>query len=101
MRFRLRTLLILMAVISLPLARVAYLKRMANTHRRIVADLIPVLAKTENWSADEVAAAVREIAEWNDTITVLEDPLGQPELVGDSVKDDAAMIFMQTQEEHK
>jgi hypothetical protein len=62
MRYRLRTLLIAIAVISLPLARMAYLKQMANSHRRKVAELVHKLAVSESASEFETQNLVEHLA---------------------------------------
>jgi hypothetical protein len=54
MRFRLRTLMIAMAVLGVLLARIGYLKRMATFHRQLVEGRI---AKT----ADRAAADPRNV----------------------------------------
>jgi hypothetical protein len=79
MRYRLRTLLILMAVAGLLFARIGYLKRMANSHRQAAANLIPGIATAERDSALGVESSVRHLASGSAMLrTILSDlPLGQ------------------------
>jgi hypothetical protein len=61
MRYRLRTLLIAVAIAGLPLARIAYLKQMANSHRRKVAELVQKLATTAD-GVHERQVSVKRLA---------------------------------------
>jgi hypothetical protein len=77
MRFRLRTLLIVMAIAGLACARVGHLKRMAADHRHAVAHLIPAIARAERDSKRGVESAVRHLATNSVLKTIVSDlPLG-------------------------
>jgi hypothetical protein len=62
MRYRLRTLMIVMVVCGLVFARVAYLKQMAIYHRQKAAALIPRLAASERYTISEAQDAVAFLA---------------------------------------
>jgi len=61
-RFHLRTLLIVVPIVSLPLARIAYLKRMRDFHRGEVARLAPIIATTEDERLFRVAESITALA---------------------------------------
>jgi hypothetical protein len=54
MRYRLRTLLIVIAIFAIVFARVAYLKQSAAAHRRQAGMLVQRLAENERYSPEEV-----------------------------------------------
>jgi hypothetical protein len=58
MRYRLRTLLIVVTLVSIPLARIACLKRMAAMNRRSAEQYIEAIAGFQQNSHDDVQAAV-------------------------------------------
>jgi hypothetical protein len=80
MRFRLRTLLIAMAFLSLLFARVAYLKQTVAAHRRRVEELIREIASVEEVSIAQIQDEVLNLAEPGVRIRVLESPYGNPML---------------------
>jgi hypothetical protein len=70
MRFRLRTLLIFMAVLGLPFTRIGYLKRMADFHRREVARLGKLISLAEQEDDALVAASIKQLAEGDTELVV-------------------------------
>jgi hypothetical protein len=70
MRFRLRTLLILMAVAGLLFTRIGYLKRMADFHRREVARIGGSISVAEREDEGQVAASIKELAEGDTELVV-------------------------------
>jgi hypothetical protein len=62
MRFRLRTLLIVIAVLAAVLARLAYLKRQRDFHRQEVNRLVTQLAAFHHYDWREIERRVRDIA---------------------------------------
>jgi hypothetical protein len=70
MRYRLRTLLILMAIVGLPLARIGYLKRIADFHRREVARIGRSISVAEREDEGHVAASIKELAEGDTELVV-------------------------------
>jgi hypothetical protein len=58
MRYRLRTLLIVVTLASIPLARIAYLKRMAAMNRQSAEQYIEAIAGFQQNSHDDVRASV-------------------------------------------
>jgi len=63
MRFRLRTLLIVITVGAMLFARVGYLKQKARFHRREALQIALGIATVENDSVADVARAMRLLAE--------------------------------------
>jgi len=81
MRFRLRTLMIVLAAGGVLFARVGYLKRMAAFHRREASARIARIANNCDLSVAEVAKTVREnvdekAREWSDVRHSSRDGLG-------------------------
>jgi hypothetical protein len=62
MRFHLRTLLIVVAIIGGPLARLAYLKQMARLHRHSVEALVPILCASDRATPGEIHNYVSHMA---------------------------------------
>ncbi len=62
MRYRLRTLLIVVAIIGGPLARLAYLQQMARVHRHSVEALVPILCVSDRATPDEIHHYVSHMA---------------------------------------
>jgi len=60
MRFRLRTLMIVLAIAGLLFARIGYLKRMATFHRGEASSRITQIAKNCDLNVTEVAKTVRK-----------------------------------------
>jgi hypothetical protein len=98
MRYRLRTLLILMAIAGLLFARVAYLKRMGDVHRREIARLLPNIVAAEGENHETIAASIDQLAAGDTALVVgnLEVGPAQPrvgvydkDMTGRLVKDEA------------
>ena len=70
MHYRLRTLLILMAVAGLLFTRIGYLKRMADFHRREVARIGGSISVAEREDEGQVAASIKELAEGDTELVV-------------------------------
>jgi hypothetical protein len=62
MRYRLRTLLIVVTVLAAVLARIAYLKRQRDFHRREVNRVVTQLATFHHYGGREIERRVSEIA---------------------------------------
>ncbi len=79
MRFRLRTLLILMALAGLVFARMGHLRQKAIAHRHAAANLIPVIATAEKENARSIESSVQHLASGSALLrTIVFDlPLGQ------------------------
>jgi len=69
MRFRLRTLLILVAAVSVPFAWLAWLKQNANFHRRECAKLVGSVATTTGRSAEAIQMEMAVLAQCPPVVT--------------------------------
>jgi hypothetical protein len=65
-RYRLRTLLIVIAVVAIPLARIAYLKQMARINRQAAEQLVNQLSDHTGSSEAEIQISVQKTAQSED-----------------------------------
>jgi hypothetical protein len=79
MRYRLRTLLILMTFAGLVFARMGHFRQQGIAHRRAAANLIPVIATAEKENARRIESSVQHLASGSASLrTIIFDlPLGQ------------------------
>jgi len=70
MRFRLRTLMILLGMAGVLFARVAYLKRLGDVHRREIDRLVPSILTAEGENREMIAAAIDQLAAGDTALVV-------------------------------
>src|SRR5262245_48936440 len=75
MRYKLRTLLILLALAGMVLARIAYLKRCRDFHQQEVGRLIAAICEAEG-ADDKVADSVGDLAQAGTTVGTGSDATG-------------------------
>ena len=80
MRYSLRTLLIVVAILGGPLARLGYLKQMARAHRRTIETLIPTLCVSDRGTPDEIRSQISFMA--SDASRLSSRVIGHPHVVG-------------------
>jgi len=80
MRYRLRTLLIVVMIIGGPLARLAYLKQMVRFHRQAVEALIPTLCLSDRLTPDEAHYQISFMA--SNASRIKSRIVGHPHVVG-------------------
>jgi hypothetical protein len=62
MRYRLRTLLIVLAIVGVVFARIGYLKRMGDYHQQEAARLLTIIASAQGEDQKKVADSIRNLA---------------------------------------
>lgn len=91
MRYRLRTLLILMAIIGLALSRISHLKQKRNSHRQEVAKLVNEISTSERKSKKHIEDSIQKHATGDTTLFF---PRGTPERLPVYVIDNRNMAIL-------
>ena len=78
-RYKLRTLLILLAIVAMIFARVGYLNRMAAWHRHKAAEHLPLIAAAEGVTVRDAAQSIKHLTTSSSGVRtiVFEEPFQQ------------------------